>query len=202
MKTILILVFLFVNVQHGHAHSPQISTITLIQNKDNTWNLIVGASLSAYQYELANSYPNQRFDSVQVNLFRPLLLNHLRRNIRIKANNSKAASLQNGMVILGHQTDVRFDVKGVPEELQSIDIQQLSFYSLGGHYCLFKIITLRNGTFSHVLERENNYSVSLVLENDRFIDVAQKSGLNWQYWGLLTFGLVFIFGLIMVKKQH
>ena len=200
MKKLGFILFLIVCALSGQAHSPQLSTITLIQNKDNTWNLMVGASLSAYQYKLADDYVNQPANSIQVADFRPLLLAHLRKSIRIKANGGKAVSLQNGRVVLGHQTDIRFDVTGMPEQIQSIDIQQLSFSGLGGHYCILKVITQKSGSLTSVLQQDNSYAVSLALQDDVLAEVAKPSKTNWLPWGAGAAGGLVLLLLIRLQR--
>ena len=200
MKTLLLTLLLATLTGPGWAHSPQISTVTLVQNKDNTWTLMMGASLSAYQYALADGHINRQTNSIQAADFQPLLLAHLRKNIRIKANGSDTISLQNGRVVLGHETDVRFDVVGMPEQVQLLDVQQLSFAGLGQHVCILKVITQTSGSLTSVLQQDNDYAVSLARQNNVLAEVARPSETNWLPWGAGVGGLLLVLLLIRVQR--
>ena len=200
MKTLLLTLLLAILILPGWAHSPQISTLTLVQNKDNTWTLMMRASLSAYQYELTDGYINGQTNSMQAADFQPLLLAHLRKNIRIRANGSDTISLQNGQVVLGHQTDVRFDVVGMPEQVQLLDVQQLSFAGLGQHVCILKVITQTGGSSTFVLQQDTDYAVSLARQDNGLAEVAKPSETNWLPWGAGAGGLLLVLLLVRVQR--
>lgn len=199
MKTLLLTLLLATLTGAGWAHSPQISTVTLTQNKDSTWTLMMRASLSAYQYELADGCINCQTNSILAADFQPLLLAHLRENIRIRANGSDTISLQKGQVVLGHQTDVRFDVVGMPEQVQLLDVQQLSFAGLGQHVCILRVITLTSGSSTSVLQQDNDYAVSLAQQDNVLAEVTRSSETNWLPWGAGAGGLLLV--LLLVRVQ-
>lgn len=175
-KITVIAIFLFSTLAL-HAHTPQISSIALVQNKENKWNLVISASLSAFQYELMNSNPNQKLDSIAADQFQAFIVEHLKKNIKIEANR-RFATLRNGKVILGHQTDINFDVSGMPDQLESLNLQQLGFGTLRDHYCVLKVIAKNNSSNNFILQRGNNFSISLGLKNKAFVENTIKHSNN------------------------
>lgn len=171
------------------AHNAQISTIALVQSKDSKWHLILSASLTAFQYEIKNSNPSINLDSLNAEKFQRIILEHLRQKIDIKANGHQA-TLKNARVILGHQTDINFEVTNMSENLQSIDFQQLGFSTLRDHYCVLKIITKNGKENSFMLQKDNNYSVSLLAENTVLVEKDIQSESNFLLYFLVVIGLV------------
>jgi hypothetical protein len=179
MKKGIIIITILIHSLAIYAHNAQISTAVLVQGKDHKWHLIVSASLSAFQYELKNTDPSLKLDSLDAKLLQKLIVNHLREKIKIKANEAEDAIFTNGNVILAHQTDVNFEVIGIPEKLQSINFKHLGFATLRDHHCILKIICLDNQQGSFVLQQDNQYAVSLKLSNHAFIQSEENIGLNW-----------------------
>ncbi len=201
MKKLLFIVIFWINAVILYAHSPQISTITLTQSKDNKWNLIIGSSLSAFQYELKNSYPSQHTDSLNVDKFQMLVIEHLKKNITINANDKKTAILESGMIILGHQTDIRFDVTGMPEKLVFLDLKQLGFGTLKNHYCILTVIIKGNKVGSFILQTDNNYSVFLQQKGNAFVETQPNSMVSWLFWGSVA-GVLLVGGFFAWKYRH
>jgi hypothetical protein len=194
MKKILLTIVFIITTYVLGAHSPQLSTVTLTQSEGNKWNLIIGSSLSAFQYELRNSYPKQKTDSMNPVQFQKAVLQHLRQNIRIIPNGQEAVSLKNGMVILGHQTDVKFDLVGMPKELTSLDFTDAGFATLRDHYCLLKIIINRRDSGSFILHNDNKYFISALLKNNIFVEKLTSFNVNWLIVGGVILTAVCVLG--------
>jgi hypothetical protein len=177
------------------AHNPQISTIAIVQEKDNKWVMIVSSSFTAYEFEIKNSYPTMKMDSLNTETFQKLLLKHFREKIKIEANGVGTIQLKNGKIILGHQTDVRFDIMGMPEILKSLDLQHLGFGTLRDHYCILKIITREHNSQNFILQKENNFSMSLEINNSGF---AERPKINFKNWIVLGIVCIAILSLLFV----
>lgn len=189
MKKISIILLICLHSVGIFAHNAQISTIALVQSKDSKWHLILSASLSAFQYEIKNSNLSINLDSLNAEKFQRIILEHLREKIKIEANGHHA-TLKNARVILGHQTDINFEVTDMPENLQSIDFQQLGFSTLRDHYCVLKIITKNGNENSFMLQKDNNYSVSLVAENNVLVEKVNQSESNFLIYFLVVLGII------------
>lgn len=194
MKKISIILLICLHSVGIFAHNAQISTIALVQSKDSKWHLILSASLTAFQYEIKNSNPSINLDSLNAEKFQRIILGHLRQKIDIEANGHHAA-LKNARVILGHQTDINFEVTNMPENLQRVDFQQLGFATLRDHYCVLKIITKNGKENSFMLQKDNNYSVSLVEESNVLVEKVNRSESDFLIYLLVLLGII---GLIVV----
>jgi len=200
-KTTIIAIFLL-NSLSSFAHNAQISTVALAQGKDNKWHMVMSASLSAFQFELKNSDPSINLESLNADKFQAMILKHLREKIHIEAN-GQFGTLKNARVILGHQTDINFEVTEMPENLQTIDFQQLGFSTLRDHYCVLKIITKNGKANSFMLQKENNYSVSLESENNILVETVNQNGSNILIYSFLFLILIILIALyIKTKKYH
>ncbi len=189
MKKTSIILLICLHSMSIFAHNAQISTIALVQSKDSKWHLILSASLSAFQYEIKNSNSSINIDSLNAEKFQRIILEHLRQKIDIKANGHQA-TLKNARVILGHQTDINFEVTDMPENLQTVDFQQLGFATLRDHYCVLKIITKSGIESSFMLQKDNNYSVSLVAENNVLVEKVNQSESNFLIYLLVVLGII------------
>jgi hypothetical protein len=189
MRKITIIALLFLNSLGLYAHNAQISTVALVQGKDSKWHLIISASLSAFQYELKNSDANINLDGLNADKFQAMILKHLREKIKIEAN-GQYATLKNARVILGHQTDINFEVTDMPENLQTIDFQQLGFSTLRDHFCVLKIITKNGNENSFMLQKDNNYNVSLATENNVLVEKINQSESNFLIYLWVILGII------------
>ncbi|TAE53741.1 MAG: hypothetical protein EAZ89_07195, partial [Bacteroidetes bacterium] len=113
-----LLCFLLLSGLHIHAHNAQYSSLR-ISRQDSTWMLSISASLAAFHYELEARHPEMNFQTATSEELLPLLIAHMRQTLRIEAN-GKLISLENGVVRPGHQTDLFFDLKDMPETLSTL----------------------------------------------------------------------------------
>lgn len=175
MKKLLILSLLIGMTLSIRAHNPQISTLVLVQQPNKQWHLMVGSSLSAFQYALQSKELLNPSDTIQASTFQALLLNYLRDHIQLSLNDGQPLKLTNGMMIVNHQTDVRFDVPGMPQHLQSLVISQQSFVDLKHHYCLLKISPYGGTSSQFILQHNNHFTVSLRAEGNHLTAVSPPS---------------------------
>ena len=200
MRKIAIIGILLLYTLALRAHTPQISSIALVQNKENKWNLVISASLSAFQYEMMNTYPDQKLDGIPADQFQAMIVRHLKKKIKISAN-KKVALLQNGKVILGHQTDINFDVLGMPEQLSSLHLQQLGFGTLRDHYCILKLITKGKNSENFILQHGNNFAIALGIKDDIFTTAAKEGSKKWLIINSIVFSLLVVFA-ILYHNRH
>ncbi|QMW05179.1 hypothetical protein [Spirosoma foliorum] len=175
------------------AHNPQISTLVLVQNEHKQWNLIIGSSLTAFQYALQNKGLLNPSDTIQAARFQKLILDYLRENIQLSSNGDQRITLKNGMMILNHQTDVRYDLPEMPQQLQTLIIRQQSFASLKNHYCLLKISPYGGTSSSFILQPDNDFTISLQLEGNHLIEVPHQPNPYGTWLTVLAGGLA-LFG--------
>lgn len=199
MRKLILLSLCLLGSLLSFAHNPQISSVALVQSQGNKWHLIVSCSLGAYEIELKNNHPALALDRMNANEFQKMFIEHLIAKINITANKEYTGILKNAKVILGHQTDVNFEVEGLPEKLTSLQIEQSGFETLKDHYCILKVITLAKESQNFILEKNNDYSITLAYNNHVF---TEKQGKKSNYW-LLIFPILTVFAFIYfsIKKK-
>lgn len=175
IKYVISLCFcLFINA--AWAHQPDVSSTVLMEQKDGTWLLQIKAALTAFEYEVeatqgANSYATPEE-------FRALVLAHLQKNIQIKSNGNNLLSLQKGYVQLGHETNVLFQLVGMPDSLATLQVSNNSFKDI--HHHKSTLVVLKNGfqqqQFS--LDKKNQYNAQLKANNNSFALITDSSSTS------------------------
>lgn len=199
-KLLLIIGFLGLNLSLK-AHNAQISTLSVVQNEDKKWRLIVSSGLSAFEFELRNKFPTLDLNTLKLNDFQKLFLANIKENISIEANGGNAIELINGSIKIGHQTDARFDLSGMPDELEEFSISNQSFSTLTDHHYVINIITKKGSSQNFVLEKNNNFELALASENDTW-KVAEKHDTGF-YIAIAssTLSLLIIIIVMILKKN-
>ena len=170
------------------AHQPDLSSTMLVSQGENKWVLQVRAALTAFEYEIENHYGKGSYTSPEE--FQGLAIKHLQGNISILFNDINAVKLKNGLVKLGHETSVTFEVDGAPESLQSLVVKNSSFSNLSRNQSA--LIVLKEG-FSNdqfTLNNNNDHTVELQVKDAKFelVIPAQSN----------TKGIVLIFATILL----
>jgi len=97
----LLLILITWNVQ---AHQPDLSSTMLVEKKDNKWILQIRSALTGFDYAIKAKFPNESEPYKTSEEFQTMVLKHLKENIQIYFNEGEIATLQNGVIRLGHET--------------------------------------------------------------------------------------------------
>lgn len=183
------------------AHQPDVSSTMLSQQANKQWALQIRASLDAYKYEAA-TLPKKSYASPEE--FQALVIQHVLSNVSIIFDKNIKATLKNPYVKLGHETNVIFEVVGVPDDFKTVEITNRSFKDIGRNKSA--LIVLKKG-FSQeqlVLNNSNNHTVHLALKGKKFIiddskgnQVLARPGL---FFGMIFLGAIGYFLIKNVKK--
>ncbi|MDP5169863.1 MAG: hypothetical protein NWR72_06435 [Bacteroidia bacterium] len=157
----------------AEAHSPDVSSIALVRGSNNDWSIQVNASLSAFQYELQLFYPETHLDSVGPEDFQRLVILYLKEKIRLRVNDQDRITYGNAAVRLGHETDVKLEIMGMPDEVHAIFLENLSFKEVHHHKCLGKVVVDGDHSKPFVLEEGNQYQISLSATDEGFQEVSK-----------------------------
>ena len=79
-----------------------------------------------------------------------MVLSHIKNNLEINFNDGSEITLGNGVVKLGHETKVVFEVFGIDSDLQSIHIKNTAFNDISKSQSalfLFKEVFKKNSLF-------------------------------------------------------
>ncbi len=196
MKKWFLSLALFLSAWSVQAHQTEISSTMLVQQDNNTWVLQIRSALTAFDQTIQANYP--KYESAEE--FQALVLEHIKKNLEITFNEKDKVTLQNGMVKLGHESSVVFEVTGVPEHIESVFVKNSSFKSINRNQSA--LILLKKGfkkkQFS--LNKKNDYSLHLKAANNEFTPMdssianAEMATTNYTYVGALL-GLL---GLIVI----
>lgn len=106
MKKYFLSLALFLYAWSVQAHQTEISSTMLVEQDNNTWVLQIRSALTAFDQAIQANYPE--YESAEE--FQALVLDHIKKNLQITFNEKDEVTLQNGMVKLGHESSVVFDI--------------------------------------------------------------------------------------------
>lgn len=196
MIRFVLVALILLNPLLGWAHSPLLSTAAITKNKNNTWSVHISASLSALQLELKNRYPTIQVDSLTADEFQRLVLRHLRETVTIEDSKKGAIELKNGLIKLGHQTDIRFDITGISGQPRELRVQHLGFFTLRNHYCVFTIVTPETGRTNFILQQDNRFTVDLAFKGHSITEIHPAKPIG--SWSLALLSLACLLFLIAI----
>ena len=199
MKKFIYIFFILLVPILSKAHSPLISTVAIIKSKENTWSVHISASLSAFQYALINADKSLQLDSLSSDLFQQRVIDLLRRKLRVQITGRENIILEDGIVKLGHETEVVFKLSVKENNPRSIKIKNESFLSIADHYCVVKVITPDGASSNILLEKDNEYSVEVFNSKNGYI-LTNPSIFNWKLILVGVFLLISIL-LFVIKRS-
>ena len=147
----------------ARAHQPDVSSTMLSQLEDGRWVVQVRASLTAFEFEVHKRFGTDSYATADG--FKSLLLEHLREHIAISFGVEGKVELLNGQVRLGHETNVVFEVVGIPEDFREVSVQNSSFKDIFGNKGV--LLILRDGIPPQrfLLTNSNGHTVHLAATN-------------------------------------
>ena len=108
MLKIWCFIILILFVAKGHAHNPQVSTISIIQNENKKWSVFITAPLYTCQLAIKEKYPDMNLDSISPFEMQKLILDLVKNNLKINGDDN--LKLINDKVQLTHETSIFFDI--------------------------------------------------------------------------------------------
>lgn len=151
----------------AEAHQPNLSSTLLVEQEDNKWVLKVGAALTAFEYEIESHFGESSYTTPEE--FQKLVIQYTQENISILFNKENQAILRGGIVKLGHETSVIFEVVGTPESIQSLKVKNSSFSNISRNQSA--LIVLKDGYAKEqfVLNDSNMHTADLKLKNAKIV---------------------------------
>jgi hypothetical protein len=138
--------------------------------------LQLNASLTAFQYEVVNTYGEDSYSSPEE--FNELLVNYLKKKIVIQVNGEEVI-LEKGLVRLGHATTVAFELSGVPEQMDEMFVKNKGFENINNSQVIFSIIKEGMDKDQFLLNEENNFQINLFLTEGQVVLVDSNSNTMW-----------------------
>ena len=177
MRSILYLLFFLPLGVSGH--SPQISTFALVRDTNGQWTAHLSASLEAFESALGN----KKFSSAEA--FQKGLIQQVKSAIKIKSGVLQSVTLNDGQCHLGHQTDLKFTLFGLPAEASTISVGNEFFKELNSHFMVFKVIDVATESNQFVLQSLNHFSAQVHIQPTG-ITVDSEQSFNYYYLLFIT----------------
>lgn len=185
MILIICLLFMAMTVK---AHQADVSTIMLVEKKDNSWVLQISASLTAFQQEIRTHFAETPYQTPEE--FQQMVLEHIKNNLHLSFNGVGDISLSNGMVILGHETKVVFKVFGIPSEINSVLIKNSAFKDIHKNQSALFLFKEGFSKEQFVLNSANDHSLALVVNGNEFVEAGHnEAGLFSSNIGIILLGV-------------
>ena len=160
------------------AHNPQVSNISINQDAaTKKYSLLINVPLLTCENELRNSYPSIQIDSLSKNKFQELLLNHFKKNIQFIANNNDTLLLSKGMLSIGHETQLIFEVSDLPQTVHTLHLKYGALSSQYDHFAILQISLADKTTGKFIFNNGNNYELSLINKNNQLVLADNQSSL-------------------------
>jgi LPS O-antigen subunit length determinant protein (WzzB/FepE family) len=188
MRRLLYLLLFFPLGVFGH--TSQISTFALVRDTKGQWTAHLSASLEAFEIALGN----KQFSSAEA--FQKSLIQQVKKAIKIKAGVLHPVTLNDGQCHLGHQTDLKFTLIGIPLNGDLISVENSFFEDLGSHFMVFKLINGTTESNQFVLQSSNRFSAQVDIQSTK-IKVDSEQAFNYYY---LLFIIPFL--LLLVIKYR
>jgi hypothetical protein len=192
MRILLILLFLLPLGVFGH--SPQISTFALVRDTKGQWTAHLSASLEAFESVLGN----KKFSSAEA--FQKELIQQVKSAIKIKSGVLQSVTLKDGQCHLGHQTDLKFTLIGLPAQASTISVENELFKELNSHFMVFKVIDGATESNQIVLQSLNHFSAQVHIQPTG-ITVDSEQPFNYYYLLFIAPILLFLLLKYSMKKS-
>lgn len=194
-----LLLFLFLSMTIlVNAHQPDVSTTMLVEKENNTWILQISASLTAFQQEVKTYF--EEYNTPEE--FQEMVLEHIKKNLEITFNDNQSITLSHGIVKLGHESKVVFEVFGVPSEIKSVFVKNSTFKNVYNNQSA--LVILKNGFDKEhfVLNNKNSHSLHLKAEQNRFILKTKNEASIFSFKMLIVLLSILILGVLYKMKTR
>lgn len=177
------------------AHQPDLSSIILSEQGEQNWVLQVRSALTAFEYAIEDHYGAGSYTTPEE--FQQLVVNFIRERISIRFNDTDAAELQNGMVKLGHETNVIFQLVGTPEAIRSLAVEHNSFSNIPHNQSVLMVYKKDFEKKQFMLNSTNGHSIRLEAGNAEFLVVEPDQGSLMPY-SLLFAGMAVAAVMVLI----
>ena len=150
----------------AQAHQADLSTTMLVEQNEDQWVFQIRASLTAFQYEVRTHFAETPYKTPEE--FKDFVIEHVKNNVTIYFNETDSVTLRNPYVKLGHETNVVFEVVGVPKNIESVFVKNSSFNDI--HRNKSALVLLKKGFEKEqfVLNNDNEHSAELIVNEKSF----------------------------------
>lgn len=190
MKKISILLICLLIPWGTKAHQPNLSSTILAEQESNSWVLQIRAALTAFEFEVENYFGRSSYSSPEE--FNDLLIKYIQKHVQVQFNQDAPVLLEKGIVKLGHETSVTFEIKGTPEDIRSLFVQNNSFADISRNHSALIVVKQGIAKRQFILNNDNRHAASLAINGSKL--ELTKSGGGIRYYPHL---ILILIGLAM-----
>ena len=154
------------------AHNPDFSTTMLVEKENNTWVLQISAPLTAFQQEIRTHFAETPYKTPEE--FQQMVLEHIKNNLEISFNDGTVIWFGQGMVKLGHETKVVFEVLSIPSDIQSVRVKNTTFKDINRSQSALFIFKEGFSKEQFVLNNANNHNLALEVDGNEFVEASEN----------------------------
>ena len=142
------------------------------------------------------------FNKISKEALTDLLIKEVGNSIDMTANKTGKIILQNGAVQVGHQTDLWFDIKGIPANLKQLSIQVHTFPNIKQHN--YVLLMPKKETYEKfILGASNGNAMNFEWDNTQvFKQIPMESDNSMVYFGWMGFVALGISIFVLVDKTN
>lgn len=199
MKKFIVIIAVFLVSLSMKAHQADISTTMLVQKENDTWVLQISSSLTAFQQEIRTHFAETPYETPEE--FEQMVIEHIKNNLHLSFNDSQNITLGNGVVRLGHETKVVFQVFGIPSDIKSAWVQNTIFKDI--HRSQSALVLLKEGFNKEqfVLNDANYHTLELQVDGNEFVEI-EKNNNSLFSTGLLLIAIAAIAALFLLRNAR
>lgn len=161
MRFYILLVALGLVLQSASPHDPNLATI-IVRQKKGVWVIEVSCSQAGLHQAISKIQPELANADINSDKYKQAVVDHARKTILLTANSFGQLVLGQGGIKLGnHQSDLKFELTGMPEILHEIRFE-ISFLSANQNHS--NVVRIEHGSdvSKCILNASNNYSETIV----------------------------------------
>lgn len=162
LRAALIAFGLCVFCEFAEAHDPNLATFS-ISHRNGVWLLEMSCAQAGLNNALVADSPELVKLLSTDKDYKEAVVAYLKRTILIQANVIAEVKLgQGGIKIGNHQSDVKFVLEGIPDDLKELKIQLLTMTENPQHVSLLKVY-VDGDSQRYLLDRSNGYEATFSL---------------------------------------
>lgn len=197
-RIIILLLILIVSIQTMHAHNP-LSAMYYLEVKENINILNINLSQNGLNEALKKQYSKINLEELSSTEYKQLAVNYLKENFYLDINGQTIKLLEGGLKLGKHQTDVKFIVSGLPKTFESLNVKIDAFIENEHHLTVFSLL-LNGNTSKVILNQNNNYTASVLFEDDLMLVNSKTFNKNYLWCFVLI--PIFLFGKKLIAKPN
>lgn len=162
------------------AHNP-LSAMYYLEVEDNLGILNISLSQVGLNEALIKHYPDTELGELSDLEYKQLAVHYIKDNFSLKINKNEVVLSNGGLKLGDHQTDLKFVIANLPEQFNSLDVQIDAFKENENHQTVFSL-SLKGNTDKVILSKNNQYSSSVVFEDNKMVANSRKFNTSYLWF--------------------